>query len=447
MQKYTFIKLPKTEEDINVFWFRRDLRLDDNHGLWKALSAGRKVLPLFIFDANILDKLEDRDDARVSFIHDALSEIHDKLKKNGSGLVTAYGEPSRVMEELISRLSVKSVFANEDYEPYARERDEQIKMSLGRKGIGLALFKDQVMLRPGEVLKNDGKPYSVFTPFSRKWKEVLGQDELPEYPSESWMGDFLAFSVETIHSLEEIGFTRSGYDLGDKQPDEELIRNYARDRNTPALDATSRIGPHLRFGTVSARKMVSRGMEFGETWLNELIWREFFMHILWFHPAVVNYAFKPAYDHISWRNAPSDFERWQRGETGFPIVDAGMRELSETGFMHNRVRMITASFLVKHLLIDWRLGEAWFARKLLDYELASNNGNWQWAAGTGCDAAPYFRIFNPWSQQKKFDPNFSYIRKWVPEFETTAYPEPMVEHKYARERCLKAYGTALGKTS
>jgi len=435
--------VPEIRETINVFWFRRDLRVHDNHGLWQALRAGRPVMPLFIFDTDILNKLEDKNDRRLSFIYDLLKALNDRFIAEGSGLCTLFGKPVDVFAALGSRIDIDTVFANEDYEPYARQRDEGVQKTLGAKGTRLLLFSDQLVCPPGEVLKPDGKPYTVFTPFSRKWKEVVGAAPQPYYPSEEALRMLLRVRDLPFLTLAELGFHQSHYDVAPPIPDLRIIHNYADTRNLPGIRGTTRLGPHLRFGSVSARQMVALARETSDAWLNELIWREFFMHILWHFPQVERRAFRPEYDRIAWRNDMESFERWKNGTTGFPIVDAGMRELEATGFMHNRVRMITASFLVKHLLIDWRLGEHWFARKLMDFELSSNNGNWQWAAGTGCDAAPYFRIFNPWTQQRKFDPEEHYIRHWLPEYQGPAYPAPIVDHAGARERCLSVYKAAL----
>jgi deoxyribodipyrimidine photo-lyase len=430
-------------EKICVFWFRRDLRLYDNHALFQALKSGYPVLPVFIFDKEILDKLSSKTDARVSFIYAEIQKMKTELERNGSSLKIFHTKPAGAFRDLTNQYQIQSVFANKDYEPYAKERDNEVGELLEKKDIAFNLYKDQVIFEEKEVLKDDGTPYTVFTPYSKKWKQVFNETEIQYFPSEKIQENFIKTKPFSFPQLKELGFEKSSIEISPFEISEEIIRNYAETRDLPAIKGTTRLGVHLRFGTVSIRELTRKAMDWSETFLNELIWRNFFSSILWHFPQVVDKAFKPKYDFIQWRNNEKEFGRWCSGETGYPMVDAGMRELNETGFMHNRVRMVTASFLTKHLLIDWRWGEAYFAEKLLDYELASNNGNWQWAAGTGCDAAPYFRIFNPESQQKKFDHKGEYIRKWIPETGTVKYPQPMVEHKFARERALKVYKVAL----
>lgn len=431
---------------VNLFWFRRDLRLNDNTGLYQALNAGLPVVPVFIFDRNILDKLEDKDDARVSFIHQELTSIQQKLKANGSSLLVKYASPDRAWKEILEDFEVKNVFTNQDYEPYARERDEHLNTFFQSKNIEFHRFKDQVIFEKAEVVKDDGKPYTVFTPYSRKWLQKFENSELSTYPSEQLIENFEKDATRELPSLEAMGFQQTKLELPAKRY-EHIVADYAQKRNIPAIPGTSRIGVHLRFGTVSIRELVKVGYEAEEkTWLNELIWREFYFMILWHFPQTVNNAFKPEYDRIQWRNDETEFKAWCEGRTGYPIVDAGMRELNATGFMHNRVRMITASFLSKHLLIDWRWGEAYFAKKLLDYEQSSNVGGWQWAASCGNDAAPYFRVFNPALQTQKFDPQLSYVKKWVPEFsDPFTYPKPIVDHSFARNRVLEVFKKDLEK--
>jgi len=423
-----------------LFWFRRDLRLHDNAGLYHALKENQEVLPVFIFDTMILEKLDDRDDARVTFIHQSLEILKTRLEELGSSLLVLYGDPVR----LYSKLKPKAVYANHDYEPYARERDDQVNEVLQRKGIVFKTFKDQVIFEKSEVVKDDGSPYTVFTPYSRKWKATLSAFYLKPYPTEKYFTHFLKTKSLPFRTLEHLGFTPSRIDFPERIVKRAIIEKYDRQRDFPALKGTTRLSVHLRFGTVSIRKLAQVGGQKNATWLNELIWRDFYQMILWHFPQVQTQSFKPAYDRIAWRNDPQEFKAWCDGKTGYPIVDAGMRELNATGFMHNRVRMITASFLTKHLLIDWRWGEAYFAKKLLDYDLAANNGGWQWAAGSGCDAAPYFRVFNPHLQTKKFDKDMAYIKKWVPEFESEKYPKPIVEHAFGRERVLRVFKNALG---
>lgn len=436
------------KDKVTIFWFRRDLRLDDTIGLYQALNSDCPVLPIFIFDTKILESL-DKKDARVSFIHDQIQKLNTKLQTNyGGGIAQFKGTPQTVFKKLMETYKVHSVFTNHDYEPYAKERDRQVQELLAKENIAFKTFKDQVIFEKDEVVKNDGDPYVVYTPYMKKWKEHFNPSiHLVDYDTLPLL-DKNVFKTNDLPklSLEDIGFESSTIKVPEYDVSKDLIQDYGETRDYPALDhGTSHLGPHLRFGTVSVRKMVKKAIASKqETFWNELIWREFFMQILWHFPHTVHEAFKPKYDRIQWRNKEEEFERWKVGQTGYALVDAGMRELNATGYMHNRVRMLVASFLCKHLLIDWRWGEAYFAEKLLDYEMASNVGNWQWAAGSGVDAAPYFRIFNPMTQIEKFDKEKRYINKWVPELQELTYPSPMVDHKMARERCLKVYKEAVG---
>lgn len=427
------------DNPVAVFWFRRDLRFDDNQGLYIALKSGLPVLPVFVFDTTILNTLDDKKDARVTFIYNRLVELNQQLKSVQSSLCVLYGSPMEAFEKLTRDYAISHVYANHDYEPYAIKRDKEISDFLMSKKIKFSSFKDQVIFEKNEVLKADGKPYTIYTPYSRVWKTNYLQCSKENFPSEDYLDNFIKMNPISFPTLSEIGFEKSSIDVPPLVIDKNLISNYELTRNFPAISGTSRLSVHLRFGTVSVRKLVALAWNINEQWLNELIWREFFMMILYHFPRVVTRSFKPKYDEIVWRNNEAEFEKWCKGETGYPIVDAGMRELNATGFMHNRVRMIVASFLTKHLLIDWRWGEAYFASKLLDYELAANNGNWQWAAGCGCDAAPYFRVFNPTEQTKKFDPELKYILKWVKNFNDFDYPQPIVEHTFARERALSTF--------
>ena len=430
-------------EPIVIHWFRRDLRLDDNHALFEALNSGLPVLPVFIFDKEILDRLQDRNDARVTFIHNSLSALNQQLKLYGSGIKFFHGNPVDAFRSLTGQYRIHAVYTNHDYEPYSIKRDKKIENLLIQTGISFHSFKDQVLFEKNEVVKEDGKPYTVYTPYSRKWFSRLNAESIPVYPSENKTTAFLNWNADEIPGLQSLGFNESVLFIPPAEVRDSILHNYKLQRDFPAVSGTTRISVHLRFGTVSIRKLVQKAQGLSTTFLNELCWREFYMMILWQSPHVATSAFKTAYDRIKWRNDELEFECWKAGKTGFPIVDAGMRELAATGFMHNRVRMIVASFLTKHLLIDWRWGEAWFAEKLLDFELASNNGGWQWAAGSGCDAAPYFRIFNPYEQTRKFDPELKYIRTWIPELDEASYPQPIVDHKEARERCLRVYSQAL----
>lgn len=431
-----------SQSKVTIFWFRRDLRLEDNAGLYQAFHEGNPVQPIFIFDTNILDELP-RKDARVEFIHQEIERLQKEIKVDGGTMDVRVGKPLEVWEELTEDYDIIAVWANKDYEPYARDRDMEIYDFLQSKGIEFKAKKDHVIFEKDEILKDNGDPYVVYTPYSRLWKSRLEDHHFESFKSEDFKSWNQSSSKE-IPSLESMGFEPAGIAFPDRILDEKVVGKYDQTRDIPSAKGTSRMSLHLRFGTVSIRSLVRRAKSLNEKYLNELIWRDFYQAILWHFPKVVNANFNSKYDGVTWRNNEEEFEKWKKGKTGYPIVDAGMRELNQTGFMHNRVRMIVASFLTKHLLIDWKWGEAYFAEKLLDYELASNNGGWQWAAGTGVDAQPYFRIFNPYSQTDKFDKDHKYINRWVPEIDTKYYPEPIVDHKVARERCLEAYKSALG---
>ena len=423
---------------INVFWFRRDLRLEDNVGLYHALKSEFNVLPIFIFDEEILDQLADKSDRRVDYIHQALSKMNDELKEQNSCLKTFYGKPLEIFKQLIESFDIDTVFCNRDYEPQAIKRDAETADFLNKNQIKFLDYKDQVIFEKNEVVKSDNSPYTVFTPYSKKWKEILNTQKIEKFNSN--FKNLLPLKSEKILSLKEIGFKKTDLEFKAPTLESKIIDSYDKFRDFPALNHTTHLGIALRFGTISVRKCVEFALKHNAVWLNELIWREFFMQILFHFPHVVKTCFKTKYENIKWRNGEKEFKLWCEGKTGYAIVDAGMRQLNETGFMHNRVRMITASFLTKHLLIDWRWGEAYFAEKLLDYELSSNNGNWQWAAGCGCDAAPYFRVFSPEAQTDKFDKDLKYIKEWLPE---NYNEKPIVEHKLARERALKVYKEGL----
>ena len=427
---------------MTIFWFRRDLRLSDNTGLNLALLESKDVQPIFIFDKEIIDELP-KDDPRVNFLYDELLKINKELNTFNSSLKIYHGNPLDIFKQLSKENPGIAVYTNRDYEPYAISRDKAINNLLKKNGSQLISCKDQVIFEKNEVVKNDGLPYTVFTPYKNKWLAKFKEEGLRiqlKLNSKNFN-----ISSYTYPTLEELGFKESSIKVPPFTLDK--VYNYEETRNFPSLDSTSKIGPHLRFGTVSIREIVSKVKDINDTYLSELVWREFFMQILWHFPKVVHQNFRSKYDGIKWRNNKDDFNKWCEGKTGYPLVDAGMRELNETGFMHNRVRMITASFLCKHLLIDWRWGEAYFASKLLDYELASNNGNWQWSAGTGCDAAPYFRVFNPSEQIKKFDKDHKYINKWVKDLNDFSYPQPMVDHPMARNRAIETYKKGLEITS
>jgi deoxyribodipyrimidine photo-lyase len=432
------------KDTVNIFWFRRDLRLDDNVGFYNALKSKNPVLPIFIFDKDILDKLPKKD-ARLTFIYETLQEMRVTLEEaHGSSIAMFHGKPVTIFEQLIEKYNIQTIFTNRDYEPYATERDAEIQKLLTQNNIEFKTFKDQVIFEKNEVTKKDGLPYVVYTPYMKVWKETFKTCNLDFYYTNSFLKNLIKTKKLPNLSLSDIGFTKSDQKTAHYTVTPALIQNYEDTRNFPSQDSTSKLGPHLRFGTVSIRKMVAKAIsEKNEIFWHELIWREFFTQILWHFPHTSTNSFKAKYDRIEWRNNEEEFKKWCNGETGYPLVDAGMRQLNQIGFMHNRIRMLVGSFLCKHLLIDWRWGEAYFAEKLHDYEMASNVGNWQWVAGSGVDAAPYFRIFNPTTQIKKFDKDLEYIKKWVPDFQEFTYPKEMVDHKEARERCLKVYKEAL----
>lgn len=430
--------------NIVLFWFRRDLRLEDNAGLFHALKENKNVLPLFIFDTEILKRLEDPKDARVSFIHKTVNTLKEQLRLKKCDLLVRHGKPLEVFKTLSKEFKIESIYLNHDYEPVARKRDEKVSRWAQQNRIEFKTFKDQTLFEKDEILNGAGKPYTVFTPYKNKVLSHLNSFYLKSYPVGLYENSFATVSKpEKMPSLSEIGFEPATVEIPSWNFSSTFLKKYAKTRDFPAEEGTTHIGPHLRFGTVSIRKIAREAKKYSDAYLSELIWRDFFMQILWHFPQVEKQSFRPEYDKIAWRTSKADFRKWSEGNTGYPFVDAGMRELNATGYMHNRVRMVVASFLCKHLLIHWSEGEKYFAKKLLDYELASNNGNWQWAAGSGCDAAPYFRIFNPQTQAEKFDPHQEYIKKWIPEWRTSQYPAPMIEHTEARGRCLQAYSKVL----
>jgi deoxyribodipyrimidine photo-lyase len=431
-----------------LFWHRRDLRIDDNKGLFEALKQNEIVHPIFIFDKSILDKLPNNDQ-RILFIYQEIESLKKSYQNLGSDLCVYYGDPLEIIPRIAEEINCSSIYYNNDYEPYALKRDENIHVSLSEIKIDFKGVKDHVIFEKNEVLKDDGKPYTIFTPYSRKWKANLKEEDLREYFIEKYSGNLAQIQQkEALITLEEMGFeSKVLHDFPDRIAKNEILKNYHLSRNFPAVKGTSKLSLHLRFGTISVRKLALIAREQNETYLNELIWRDFYQMIIFHFPKSAENSFKSQYDRIVWEKNEDHFDAWCKGKTGYPIVDAGMRELNTTGFMHNRVRMVVASFLTKHLLLDWRWGAAYFAEKLLDFELASNCGGWQWAAGSGCDAAPYFRVFNPQAQQEKFDKSFEYIKKWVPEYGTNLYPDPIIEHKFARERILQRFKSALNETN
>ncbi|MBW3518441.1 deoxyribodipyrimidine photo-lyase [Flavobacterium sp. NKUCC04_CG] len=431
------------KQKIDIFWFRRDLRLEDNCGLFHALNTPNPILPIFIFDPEILQQFEDKYDRRVDYFHQALNSLHQQLLLQQSGIRFFYQNVLECFQDLVAQYDIEAVYCNTDYEPDALERDARVRDFLKSHQIRFKNYKDQVVFEANEILKADQTPYTIFTPYSKKWLEKIQPFHYQPHPSGAFLSNLHLWNAPPIPTLTDLGFKTT--DIVFQKPDLNVIHieNFETVREYPILDASSHLGIALRFGTVSIRACVALGLKSNATWLKALIWRGFFMQILFHFPKVVHHSFKSKYDSIIWRNDENDFEKWCNGQTGYPLVDAGMRQLNKTGLMHNRVRMVVASFLSKHLLIDWRWGEAYFAQKLLDYDLAANNGNWQWAAGTGCDAAPYFRVFNPEAQMKKFDAEQLYIQKWIPEWNSDIYPQPMVEHAFARARALDAYKKAL----
>ena len=436
---------------VNIFWFRRDLRIFDNAGLYHALRSNKPIIPIFIFDSNILDKLEDKDDARVSFIHDALTTMNAEMEVYNCGLQVYHGDPAEVWKSILEQYSIGEVYCNYDFESYAINRDKSIKAMAEGYGAKFKSFKDHVIMDYKEVLKDDGLPYTVFTPYKKKWLKTVGKDVndisksyfFKSYPTLKYASNFKSGIRSKMLSLADIGFVKTTKEFPATEVKQKLIKSYGENRNFPAINGTSRLGIHFRFGTISIREKARKAIKLSEVYLSELVWRDFYAQILAHFPHVEKNAFREKYEKVAWRYDKKEFEAWCNGVTGYPLVDAGMRELNHTGHMHNRVRMVVASFLTKHLLMDWRLGEAYFARHLLDFDLASNNGGWQWASGSGTDAAPYFRIFNPTSQLQKFDKQLGYVKRWVPEYGTDEYPQPIVDHKMARERCLSAYKEAL----
>lgn len=430
-----------------LHWFRRDLRLEDNAALAKAMATGQPVQPVFIFDTHILDRLEDAADARVSFIHQELTRLSQEIAVQGGNLWVVYGDPMMWHQTWAADPAIEGVFANRDYEPYAGRRDEAVARIYAQEGKWSKWSKDHVLMEPREVLKDDGTPYTVFTPYSRKWRTHFTPERIQAYPTPTGGWNPQA-SSHTMPSLKDMGFEENTQKVPSREIPATVLAAYEAKRNFPALpNGTTRLGVHLRFGTISIRALARVAYPDHSKFLTELIWRDFYQMILKHFPDSPSKAIKPAYDRIMWESNETHFEAWCQGKTGYPLVDAGMRELNATGFMHNRVRMVVASFLTKHLLLDWRLGEAYFASKLLDFDLASNVGGWQWASGSGCDAAPYFRIFNPASQLEKFDKDLKYVKQWVPEYGLPEYPEPIVDHKQARERCLARYKEGLASAS
>ncbi|MCK8490414.1 DNA photolyase family protein [Spirosoma sp. RP8] len=435
-----------TDQPIALCWLRRDLRLDDNAALYHALKSGHPVLAVFIFDRIILDPLSDRHDRRVAFIHQQIHALQDQLTQLGSTLLVYYGEPLPIWKQIMQAMPLAGVYTNADYETYAKERDQQVQQLLAEQGIGFHAYKDQTIFDTDEVLTDAKKPYSVFGAYQRKWKANLTDFYVRSYPTQNYFNSFYKTAAQAIPSLASMKFKPVNESFPATQVSDQLLEHYAKNRDKPALEGTTQLSIHLRFGTISIRQLVRQAQAHSERFLTELIWRDFYFQILDHFPHVEHKPFRPNYEAVPWLNREEDIERWQQGMTGYPLVDAGMRQLNQVGWMHNRARLNAASFCIKHLLIDWRIGEAYFAQKLRDYDLAANNGNWQWVAGSGNDASPFFRVFNPVSQAKTFDPKEAYIREWIPEYGTPDYPKPMIEHTFARQRAIDTYRKALNRT-
>ncbi|WP_374557278.1 cryptochrome/photolyase family protein [Aquitalea pelogenes] len=457
----------------NIFWFRRDLRLDDNAALYHALKAGKPVRCLFVFDREILDELA-ADDRRIDFIWQSVAVLRQELNRIGSDLHVTQGRASDVVPALAQQWQADSVFANRDYEPAARMRDQHVAEQLAQQGRQLQLFKDQVIFETDEILTTTRRPYTVFTPYKNAWLKKLDGFYMQAYPTHQYLQHLDRWSPSPTPSLEELGFKAGLLSLkGGSHAAQQLftdfcqrISHYKIWRDYPATKGVSYLSTHLRFGNISIRKLVQfaclQGGEGADCWLGELIWRDFYQQLIWHFPIAAGQSFKEEYRQLAFENREEWLIAWQEGRTGYPIVDAAMRQLNQSGYMHNRLRMITASFLVKDLLIDWRKGEAYFAAKLIDFDLAANNGGWQWAASTGCDAQPYFRIFNPVTQSAKFDPDGKFIRRYVPELAQfnnkdihapwlaknppmgfqlgRDYPKPLVDHAEQRQKALMLFG-------
>ena len=432
---------------ITLFWLRRDLRLNDNRGLAEALNDSKSVLPIFIFDQEILARLKNPKDRRVNFIHNQVEEIKNKLQMKNSDLLVEHGAPLDIFSKILRKFQIQAIYTNHDYEPQARVRDQKIADFCQKNNVIFKTFKDQAIFEKNEILTDQKKPYTVYTPYKKKWLATLSSKDLRS--CELNEKNFLKltefnFKPQNLISIEKMGFKKVEFKFPQNSVSNLVLQKYNEQRDFPHIkQGTSRLGLHFRFGTISIREWAEVAQKNSDTWLSELIWRDFFMQILWHFPHVENSSFRLDYEKIKWRESEKDFKAWSLGMTGYPLVDAGMRELNTTGHMHNRVRMVVASFLCKHLLIHWRQGERYFAEHLLDYDLAANSGNWQWAAGTGCDAAPYFRIFNPMTQAIKFDPENIYIGQWVPEYGTDKYPKPIIDHAEARGRCLQEFQKGL----
>ena len=460
----------------SLCWIRRDLRLHDNKALYEAILRSESVLICFVFDTKILNLLDDKKDLRVTFIYQSLKELDRQLKKKDSRLFVMYGDPTYQVPQLCQTLNLSAVFVNEDYESYSKKRDTIVKHKLSQIPVDFYSFKDHVIFNGSEIKKKDGTPYRVFTPYKKAWlkrlqkkdikpykirlNKLLKQNEFQQYLS-SWNLKKIGFHLSALPYPAGVSAAQSVLKKFTKK-----IHSYHKTRDFPSLEGTSQLSTHLRFGTVSIRKCITLSLKSKnkghQTWLSELIWREFYQMILDQFPYVEKKAFLKKYQNIKWPYSQKRFQAWCKGQTGYPIVDAAIRQLNQTGYMPNRLRMLTASFLVKHLLIDWRKGEAYFEKKLLDFDKAANNGGWQWCAGTGCDAQPYFRIFNPITQSKKFDPKGLYIKKWIPELEFLNekhihfpqewkkelpktfkigkhYPAPIVRHNIQRQKAIDLF--------
>ncbi len=475
--------------DAALFWFRRDLRVTDNAGLYRALKAARRVFCVFVFDREILDALPSRRDRRVEFIHQSIAELKDSLRKLGGDLIVHHARADEAIPLLARELKVDAVFTNEDYEPMAIARDARVRESLREHDTGFHTFKDTVIFEKDEILTQAGGTYSVFTPYKNAWLKNLDDYQLKPYPVATYAKHLAAPKMKLeMPSLAQLGFETTNLNslgiAGGEAAAATLrddfvgrIDDYREARDFPAVRGVSYLSVHNRFGTISIRELAAiahaetlRKKNAGaETWLSELIWRDFYFQIIYHHPHAARSAFRPEYDAIRWPNDAALFAAWREARTGYPIIDAAMRQINESGYMHNRLRMIVASFLTKDLLIDWRYGEKYFADHLNDFDLSANNGGWQWAASTGCDAQPYFRIFNPVTQSERFDPKGKFIRRYLPELKDVPdkfihapwtlppleqqarglligrdYPAPVVDHALQRDKALTLYKTVKG---
>lgn len=432
-------------QETALFWFRRDLRLKDNHGLFQALKSGRPVTCIYIFDTNRLSQLE-KNDARITFIHNTLSDLKKELEEYGSTLDVRFGDPVKIFPHLIRVYNFRQVFANHDYDSYSTELDHKVRNLLMEHSIKFRSFKDHVIFEKNEIIDSKNEPYVTFDPYFKKWKKSITFNKVFNYKSEFYLKNLFNMSPIEFPTINQIGFEKSKIEFNSPSLSLSTIKNYDKTKTFPGIkNGTSRIGIHLRYGTISVRECVNFALSHNDSWLTELIWRDFYNQILFHFPHIENSSFKKSYDKIKWENNEELFQKWCEGNTGYPLVDAGMRELKNTGYMHSQIRIIVSSFLCKNLRIDWRWGERYFSKHLLDFDLASNIGGWQGAAGSGVESTPYFQVSNPLKQTHSFDPQLTYIKKWVPEFKNPDYPKPIVDFIESREICFKMYKKAIIK--